>query len=123
MLLDSTLEEMESTLRTIYEDHISLLRYLSLTGMPKPQALMLAAEFTLNADLRRELPGEPFDATESARLLAQVRADEIGLDAVSLSYAASQRMLRAIEGAAAASGKRTSGYRSGDSGCAAGIAV
>jgi len=97
ILLDSTLDEMESTLRTIYEDHISLLRYLSLTGMPKPQALMLAAEFTLNADLRQSLPSEPFDVSRVRQLLAQARADEIRLDAISLSYLASLRMLHAIE--------------------------
>ncbi|MEO6965751.1 MAG: DUF3536 domain-containing protein [Acidobacteriaceae bacterium] len=96
ILLDSTLDEMETTLRTIYEDHISLLRYLSLTGMPKPQALMLAAEFTLNADLRQALPGEPFDADRVRQLLAQAHDDAIRLDAVSLSYLANQRMLQAI---------------------------
>ncbi len=97
ILLDSTLAEMESTLRTIYEDHISLLRYLSLTGMPKPQALMLAAQFSLNADLRRALAGDPFDAPRMRALLAQARADEIALDSVSLAYLASQRMLRAMQ--------------------------
>lgn len=97
ILLDSTLGEMENTLRTIYEDHISLLRYLSLTGMPKPQALMLAAQFSLNADLRQVLPSEPFDAARMRQLLTQVRADQVALDSVSIAYAASQRMLRAMQ--------------------------
>lgn len=97
ILLDSTLGEMESTLRTIYEDHISLLRYLSLTGMPKPQVLMLAAEFTLNEDLRQTLPREPFEADRVRQFLAQAHADGIKLDAISLSYAASQRMMLTIE--------------------------
>ncbi len=96
-LLDSTLAEMEGTLRTIYEDHISLLHYLNLTGMPKPQALMLAAQFSLNADLRQTLPSKPFQGARVRQLLTQVRADQIALDAVSLGYAASQRMLRAMQ--------------------------
>jgi hypothetical protein len=97
LLLDSTLAEMEGTLRTIYEDHISLLRYLSLGGMPKPQALMLAAQFSLNADLRSVLSSDPLDAARLHGLLTQVRADKIALDTPALAYAASQRMLRATQ--------------------------
>lgn len=96
ILLDSTLEKMAGTLRTIYEDHISLLRYLSLTGMPKPNALTLAAQFTLNADLSEALLGVPFDAFRVRQLLAQARADGLAFDVRSLSFDAGQRMLRAM---------------------------
>ena len=97
LLLDSTLSEMEGMLRTIYEDHISLLHYLSLSGMPKPQALSLAAEFSLNADMRLALSSDPFDAVRARGLLAQVVTDKITLDATILAYVASQRILRAMK--------------------------
>ncbi len=97
ILLDTTLGEMEFTLRTIYEDHVSLLRYLSLSGMPKPQALLLAAQFSLNADLRQALLRDPFDTARVRQLLTQIRADQIELDKVLLAFAASDRMLLAIE--------------------------
>ncbi|MHB1840731.1 MAG: DUF3536 domain-containing protein [Acidobacteriaceae bacterium] len=97
LLLDTTLAEMESTLRTMYEDHISLLHYLSLSGVPKPQVLMLAAEFSLNADLRQELANDPFDASRLRGLLTQIRADQVEIDSVSVSFVASQRMLRAMQ--------------------------
>ncbi|MEO6829747.1 MAG: DUF3536 domain-containing protein, partial [Acidobacteriaceae bacterium] len=97
ILLDSTLREMEGTLRTIYEDHVSLLRYLSLTDMPKPQALLLAAQFTLNADLRKALLYGPFDAAHVRFLVVQVSADQIELEKPSLAFAASQRMLHTME--------------------------
>ncbi len=97
LLLDTTLAEMESTLRTIYEDHVSLLHYLSLSGIPKPQALMLAAEFSLNADLRQELANDPFDASRLRGLLTQIRADQVEIDSVSVSFVASQRTLRAMQ--------------------------
>lgn len=96
ILLDSTLAEMEETLRTIYEDHISLLHYLSLSGMPKPQALMLAAQFSLNADLRQALASDPFDSVRARGLVVQALADQVSLDSTSLAYVASQRMLRAM---------------------------
>jgi alpha-amylase/alpha-mannosidase (GH57 family) len=96
ILLDSTLSEMEGMLRTIYEDHLSLLRYLSLTGMPKPQSLMLAAQFSLSTQLRKLLTEDPFDAAAIRRLAAQTSADQVALDAVDLAYLANQRMLRAM---------------------------
>ncbi len=97
LLLDSTLAGIETSLSTIYEDHRSLLHYLSVTGMPKPQALMLAAQFSLNADLRHALSSEPFEATRVRQLLSQAMADQVALDAASLGYVASQRMLRAMQ--------------------------
>ncbi len=97
LLLDHTLGEMEGTMRTMYEDHISLLHYLSLSGMPKPRVLMLAAEFSLNADLRQELANDPFDASRLRGLLTQIRADQVEIDPVSVPFVASQRMLRAMQ--------------------------
>ena len=97
ILLDSTLADMERTLRAIYEDHTSLLHYLSLSGMPKPQALVLAAEFSLNADLRLALTAGPIDAPRVRELLAIAHADQVHLDSTTLAYAASQRMLDAMK--------------------------
>ena len=97
LLLDHTLAEMEGTMRTMYDDHISLLHYLSLSGMPKPRVLMLAAEFSLNADLRQELANDPFDAARLRGLLTQIRADQVEIDTVSVPFVASQRMLRAMQ--------------------------
>jgi alpha-amylase/alpha-mannosidase (GH57 family) len=97
ILLDSTLGEMEGSLRIIYENHVSLLRYLTTSRMPKPQALLLAAQFTLNAELRQALLLNPFDTARVRQLLAQIRADQIELDEVSLAFTASARMLHAVE--------------------------
>jgi hypothetical protein len=97
MLLDTTLSEMEGTLRTMYDDHISLLHYLSLSGMPKPPVLLLAAQFSPNADLRKELANDPFDAARLRGVLTQIRADQIEVDSVSIPFVAGQRMLRAMQ--------------------------
>lgn len=97
LLLDHTLAEMEGTMRTMYDDHISLLHYLSRSGMPKPRVLMLAAEFSLNADLRQQLANDPFDAARLRGLLTQIRADQIEIDTVSVPFVGGQRMLRAMQ--------------------------
>jgi len=97
ILLDTTLAEMERTLRTIFQDHRSLLRYLNLTEMPRPEALLLAARFSLNADLRQALLRDPFDAASARQLLTQIEDDQIDLETDTLAFVASDRMLHAIE--------------------------
>jgi alpha-amylase/alpha-mannosidase (GH57 family) len=96
VILTSTLSNIESSLTTIYEDHASLLHYLSQAGLPKPPALTLAAEFAINAGLRKALEGEPVDQALLRSFLALAKADQIPLETATLSYIADQRMKRAM---------------------------
>jgi hypothetical protein len=95
-ILNQTLSEMEESLRTIYEDHASLLHYLTESGMSPPPALALAASFAINASLRRALEADLFDAAEIQSLLARAETDQVELDTALLSFAAGQRMKRAM---------------------------
>ena len=95
-ILDRTLAEMEDSLRKIYEDHASLLRFLTESGMAAPPALAIAANFALNASLRRAIEAEEFDAPEIEALLARAAADQVVLDTQVLSFAAGERMKRAM---------------------------
>jgi hypothetical protein len=96
VILTSTLSNIESSLTTIYEDHASLLHYLSQAGLPKPPALTLAAEFAINAGLRKALEGGPVDQALMRSFLALAKADQIPLETATLSYIADQRMKRAM---------------------------
>jgi alpha-amylase/alpha-mannosidase (GH57 family) len=95
-ILDRTLAEMEDSLRKIYEDHASLLRFLTESGMPAPPALAIAANFALNASLRRAIEAENFDAGEIQALFARAAADQVVVDTPALSFAAAERMKRAM---------------------------
>jgi alpha-amylase/alpha-mannosidase (GH57 family) len=95
-ILDRTLAEMEDSLRKIYEDHASLLRFLTESGMAPPAALAIAANFALNASLRRAIEAESFDATEIAALFARAAADQVTVDIAALAFAAAERMKRAM---------------------------
>jgi alpha-amylase/alpha-mannosidase (GH57 family) len=106
-ILDQTLSEMEDSLRKIYEDHASLMHFLTESGMSPPPALALAASFAINASLRRAIEADPFDPNEVETLLARATGDQITLDAHLLSFTAGQRMKRAmvrLEAAAAGEG-------------------
>jgi hypothetical protein len=96
LILNSTLHDIESSLKTIYDDHASLLHFLTRAGLPKPPALALAGGFAVNAGLRRALENDPIDITMVRSFLAMAEADGIVLDNPTLSYIADLRMKRAM---------------------------
>jgi alpha-amylase/alpha-mannosidase (GH57 family) len=104
-ILDRTLAEMEDSLRKIYEDHASLLRFLTESGMAAPPALAIAANFAINSSLRRAIAAESFDAAEIGALFARATADQVVVDTQALSFAAGERMKRAMVALEAAADK------------------
>ncbi|HEY1255878.1 MAG TPA: DUF3536 domain-containing protein [Terracidiphilus sp.] len=96
LILNTTLSDIENSLTTIYKDHASLLHYLSQAGLPKPAALTLAAGFAINAGLRRALDAEPIDQPQLRSFLALAKADQVPLEAATLSFLADGRMKRAM---------------------------
>jgi hypothetical protein len=96
IILNSTLWDIENSLTAIYQDHASLLHYLSQAGLPKPPALTLAAGFAINAGLRRALEAEPVDQAQLRSFLSLAKADQVPLETATLSYIADQRMKRSM---------------------------
>jgi alpha-amylase/alpha-mannosidase (GH57 family) len=96
LILNSTLWDIENSLTSIYEDHASLLHFLSQAGLPKPPALTLAAGFAINAGVRRALESEPIDQAILRSFLQQAKADKVPLDTATLSYIADLRMKRVM---------------------------
>ena len=96
LILNSTLWDIENSLTSIYEDHASLLHFLSQAALPKPPALTLAAGFAINAGVRRALEAEPVDQAVLRSFLQLAKADNVPLETATLSYIADQRMKRAM---------------------------
>src|SRR5579863_10042373 len=80
IILNSTLWDVEKSMTAIYEDHASLLHFLSQAGLPKPPALTLAAGFAINAGMRRALEADPIDQPALRSFLALAKADGITLE-------------------------------------------
>jgi hypothetical protein len=95
-ILNQTITEMEDSLRKIYEDHASLLHFLTESGMAAPPALASAARFAINAALRRAIEADAFDPDAIEILLQRAEADQVQLDTQLLGYTAGQRMKRAM---------------------------
>jgi alpha-amylase/alpha-mannosidase (GH57 family) len=96
LILQSTLGEVERSLAAIYEEHASLLHFLSTAALPKPQVLTMAAGFAINASLRRALEGDPIDTARVRSLITLAKNDGLALDQYELSYLVDQRMKHAM---------------------------
>ena len=95
-ILNQTLEQVESSLMRIYEEHATLLHFLGESNVPAPPALALTAAFAINASLRRTIDSDSFDPAEVTRLLRRADIDNVTLDAPLISFTADKRMKRAM---------------------------
>jgi alpha-amylase/alpha-mannosidase (GH57 family) len=91
-ILETTLREAEASMRAIYEHHAPLLRFLSDVNYPRPKALAIAAEFVLNASLRREFRNEFLDLREVRSLLSQAKEEAVQLDSAGLAYVTQRKL-------------------------------
>jgi alpha-amylase/alpha-mannosidase (GH57 family) len=96
VLLKATLGEVENSLAKIYEEHASLVHFMSSMGLPKPPALIIAAGFAVNAGLRRALEEDVPDLDRIEALIALAKADDVPLAQHELSYQIDQSVKRAL---------------------------
>jgi alpha-amylase/alpha-mannosidase (GH57 family) len=96
-ILDPAMRSLETTLTDLYSSHASLLHFLARSGLPRPAALRVAAQFAIHAQLRRALEAETIDLAPIERLLAQAREDAVVIDQPTLGYIADERMHAAVE--------------------------
>ena len=86
LILDSTLSEAESRFHELYDQHAPLMRFLKDSGIPPPKMLYMAAEFVLNADLRRAFHEREIDPEHIKSLLEEALFEGVALDSSSLEY-------------------------------------
>ncbi|HEX4663422.1 MAG TPA: DUF3536 domain-containing protein, partial [Terriglobales bacterium] len=91
-ILESTLREAEASLRAIYEHHAPLMRFLSDVSYPRPKALAIAAEFVINASLRREFRADFLDLREVRSLLTQAKEEGVQLDSAGLAFVMERKL-------------------------------
>jgi alpha-amylase/alpha-mannosidase (GH57 family) len=91
-ILESTLREAEASLRAIYEHHAPLMRFLSDVSYPRPKALAIAAEFVINASLRREFRADFLDLREVRSLLTQAKEEGVPLDSAGLAFVMGRKL-------------------------------
>ncbi|MGH9868833.1 MAG: DUF3536 domain-containing protein [Candidatus Polarisedimenticolia bacterium] len=95
-ILGKVLTDAEAGLRVIYERHVPLLRFLGELNFPAPSALRAAADFVVNATLRRAFEQEELDLERIDALLESAARERVSLDGASLGYAMSRSLRRLI---------------------------
>ncbi len=85
-ILESTMSEIESAYRQLYEHHFPSMRFLVDLGGPVPKAFHSAAELIVNIDLHRAVSAETFDAGAVQTLLDNAKVWQVEIDADGLAY-------------------------------------
>lgn len=83
-LLNTTLEEAESTFRQLHERYDPLVRFHNRLGIPVPKVLRTAAEFDLNLQIRRLVDEDPLPLAEIEVRLREARDESVTLDETTL---------------------------------------
>ncbi len=92
IILDQTLSETEASHRGIYNQHASMMRFLSGMGIPLPESLHASALVALNAELRRAVSAENLEPSAIRGLLEEGSAIGIPLESVGIGFALQKRI-------------------------------
>ena len=79
-VVGSARQEAEAAARHLFHKHLSSIRLLDDPGHPLSRALQVAAELTINADLRAALAPDSIDSERVMRCLEEADSWEVALD-------------------------------------------
>jgi alpha-amylase/alpha-mannosidase (GH57 family) len=85
-ILVSSLDEVQSEYRKVYQSNYPLMRFLVDLGISLPGSLKAAAELILNTDLRNALTAETPNQETVTKLLNDANSWNVGLDNEGLSH-------------------------------------
>ena len=97
IILNSALEEAESSYRQLYDSRAPLMRFIAAHGIPLIRHFQAAAEVTLNAELRRAIEAESLNVDLVRALMEEAKAVHVNLDAATLEYALRGKLERIAE--------------------------
>ncbi len=85
-ILKSTMTEIETAYRQLYEHHYPPMRFLSELGGPVPKAFHSAAELIINIDLHRAVNAETIDTAAVKNLIETAATWQVELDTDGVGY-------------------------------------
>jgi len=97
IVLESNLSHAEAVYRQVYDTNAPLLLFLKDLNVPAPRALAAAAEYLLNAAIRRAFESRVFDLNDVRKLLDATTMHGVTLDAAFLEMPIRRCMERAAE--------------------------
>jgi alpha-amylase/alpha-mannosidase (GH57 family) len=91
-LLESTLQEVESSFRQIFENHYSIMFALKENNIPLPRAFSTSVEFILNADFRKLMEKEDLKLKNLKKVIEEFKKWELHPEKSLLGYVSSLRI-------------------------------
>jgi alpha-amylase/alpha-mannosidase (GH57 family) len=85
-ILESTMTEIETAYRQLYEHHYPPMRFLSELGGPVPKAFHSAAELIINIDIHRAIDSNMIDTKSIKNLADTAKTWQVELDADGIGY-------------------------------------
>ncbi len=85
-ILESTMSQIETAYRQLYESHYPPMRFLTELGNPVPRAFHAAAELILNIDLHRAVGSDTPDILNIRTLVDTAQSWQVELDSEGIGY-------------------------------------
>ncbi|MDE2008598.1 MAG: DUF3536 domain-containing protein [Candidatus Omnitrophica bacterium] len=91
-VLRSTMDDIETSFRQIYDHHYPLMQIKNETSLPLPRMLMTVVEFILNQDIGDVLEAEDMDIKHLKQLVEEMKRWSFKRDHTNFTFLASQRI-------------------------------
>jgi alpha-amylase/alpha-mannosidase (GH57 family) len=91
-ILESALEDAETSLRKIFENHYSIMSALKENNIPLPKAFSTSVEFILNADFRKLMEQDELDIDGIKKIVEEFKKWTLHPDKTLLGFVTSSRL-------------------------------
>jgi alpha-amylase/alpha-mannosidase (GH57 family) len=92
LILNSTLEEAEESLRQIFEKHYAVMYALKENNIPLPKSFTAAMGFILNADFKKLMGEDVLDLKKLSRIIDEFKKWDLTADRPLLGYVTSVKL-------------------------------
>lgn len=91
-ILEATTTDTLAMYRQLYDNHVSLMRFINDSSSRIPKALYVAGDIVVNSDLNHEFDREEFDYDAIHNLIEDAERAGIALDAETLEFTLRNRL-------------------------------
>jgi alpha-amylase/alpha-mannosidase (GH57 family) len=85
-ILSATVTEAEAAYLQLYNNHASLMRFITSLGSPMPREFTAAVEYAINTLLRRACAAEEIDGERIRSLLREAQASNANIDKTTIEF-------------------------------------
>jgi alpha-amylase/alpha-mannosidase (GH57 family) len=96
-ILNSTLNEIETSFRQIKENHYPIMLAMKEIGTPLPKVFLNTFEFIFNTDIKKSLESEQVEVKKLVELVKQAKLWSLNIDKQTIGFVASKKITALME--------------------------